>query len=502
MSPSFDSDSPMATAAAAAAATSTGANSFGLGHDYSPSPSYTPAAIYGTDPVQDHVSVSHQRQRPQQYKSPEAFNSQHQLQVAPSQQRGIPQRYHSRAKNNRYQAENENENTANRDDDEEPRQHSPSNTRQSQEGYQMGAYLGPSMDDKELNGVFNSNNDDRDDVDSGPGSGYDEGASELNGLQKQQSAQQPMQNYGASNTDDNSDLSPFSSGQKSRNNYNNQDHSSNLFNGNDEESADEDDVPDRSSPSGSNDDYPRRAVQQWPELMANRDARGRRPAASSAGVKGARKMTAATSTTKTNTKAANNANYYANQYNNNNDHSSMLHDGSATSMASTGNSDDSDDQERKIAPRFNSNGQLMAAANGYAPFGYGASGPVDLGSMLAGLTGAPNNQGYQVYQGDGSNYPGQAYYNQQGNNQNNGRQQLARQASSRNNYNNNNVNNAGYLPQLNGYGPQQQNDQQQQFNADTFAYPRSNPNNGYNNNRDQRENRDTNEDNDNEGDED
>lgn len=509
---------------------------------FNPIPVSQSNAIYGTDPV----NVDHQ------YKGPaRPFNLQHQLQSAPSQQRGVPQprpyghsnQASTRDKDNRYSAANYNNNSNNDDDDDndvnnnhkqnnpndddEPRQLAPSATRQQQqqqqqEGYQMGAYLGPSMDDKELNGVFNSNNDERDDVDSGPGSGYDEGASEMRGsnsggLQKQQSANQPMQNYGMfNNNNDNSDYSPFNqqiNGLKSANRANSENYSNNnnnnQFNGNDEESADEDE-PSSNNYNNNSDDYPRRSVPMSSAKMMHRHPQ----AATSNMVKGNRKLTAATTTaTKTKTKPKS---YSANQYAN-----SMFDDANS---ARTTSDDSADDQERKVVlPRFNNqNGPMIAAANGYAPFGYGASGPVDLGSMLAGLTGQPNNQGYQVYQGDGSaNYPGQEYYNQQGNNNQNQnrqqRQQLARQASSRshsnNNNNGNNLNNynAGYFNPMNpnNYNNQLQLQQQQQFNADGYPHSRqtnsnsnNNNNNNNNSNRDQRENRDTNEDSDNEPDDD
>lgn len=72
------------------------------------------------------------------------------LQQAPSQQRGVPtQHYYSGHEEERDQGS------------------APSNNKHTQD-YQMGAYLGPSMDDKEINGVFNSN-DDRDE-DEGPAS--------------------------------------------------------------------------------------------------------------------------------------------------------------------------------------------------------------------------------------------------------------------------------------------------------------------------------------------
>lgn len=75
------------------------------------------------------------------------------LQQEPSQQRGVPTQH------NYYSGH----------DDERDQGSAPSNNKHTQD-YQMGAYLGPTMDDKELNGVFNSN-DDRDD-DDGP-AGYD-----------------------------------------------------------------------------------------------------------------------------------------------------------------------------------------------------------------------------------------------------------------------------------------------------------------------------------------
>jgi hypothetical protein len=81
------------------------------------------------------------------------------LQQAPSQQRGVPQRYYGGSSS---------------DDDDSPPAGAPSNHGHQQpamanEQYQMGAYLGPTIDDKEIQGAFNSN-DERDDDDS---PGYD-----------------------------------------------------------------------------------------------------------------------------------------------------------------------------------------------------------------------------------------------------------------------------------------------------------------------------------------
>lgn len=270
------------------------------------------------------------------------------LQQAPSQQRGVPQHYYN-----------------SNDDERGDVGSAPSNNKHTQD-YQMGAYLGPSMDDKEINGAFNSN-DERDD-DDGP-AGYD-GPSSAPAMGRGRAA--------ASNTYHNSGGDGYGPAPG----YGRQQGAGSNYAGSagyDEDGADEDDAP-----------VPR-ARHQGGRSSANAAGYGR------SGLSQA-----------------------ASQY-----------------------------QQR------GSSGQPIAAANGYAPYGYG-TGPIDLNGLMAGVNGDPS-AGYQVYQGDGS-YPGANYYQQQA--QQGGRQRPASrsQAASMNNgyygsgnsNSNNNNNNDGYSAPASG----------------------------------------------------
>lgn len=120
-----------------------------------------------SDRARQHQPQTHAQARPYHATSSsynrqkQHYNQQQALQQAPSQQRGIPQHYYGH-NNNQY------------DEDRDQGNAQPSNNKGNTQEYQMGAYLGPTIDDKEINGAFNSN-DDKDD-DDGP-SNYDAGSS-------------------------------------------------------------------------------------------------------------------------------------------------------------------------------------------------------------------------------------------------------------------------------------------------------------------------------------
>lgn len=292
----------------------------------------------------------HQKlQEQQEYRQPQQY-----LQQAPSQQRGVPQHY--------YSSDNQG---ADRDQGS-----APSNSRQTGQEYQMGAYLGPTMDDKEINGAFNGNNDDRDD-DDGPASydaankGVNRNKAASNGAAYRNNPAVDDYGYGPSSgyAQTQGNMAAPSYGHNQGPNY-------------DDDAADEDDAPVHSARGGA------------------RRGSGQR------------------------------------SY------------GGGLSQAAS--------QYQQQAGAYNperSRGPMMAAANGYAPYGY-SNGPIDLSGLMAGMSGGGDpNAGYQVYNGDGS-YPGANYYQQQG--QRGGRNH---QAASMNNgqYNN-------------GYGPSagQENQQQEQ----------------------------------------
>lgn len=228
-----------------------------------------------------------QHQQHQQYQQ----GGQQMMQQAPSQQRGIPQQYYG--------------------NDEDG---APSNNKEAQE-YKMGAYLGPTIDDKEINGVFNSN-DDRDD-DDGPNS-YDGSNANRN--------KAASNLYGHSG--DSYDSSYAAGGAPNANYGRASNRPSNNYNSDQEDAADEDES-------------------NQAELDGRRGRRGQRNGLSQA------------------------ASHFQQQRGG--------HGG----------------RQHQMAP-------MMAAANGYAPFGY--AGPVDLSNLMAGLTGNA-----QVYNGDGSE-PNANYY--------------------------------------------------------------------------------------------
>lgn len=289
------------------------------------------------------------------------------LQQEPSQQRGIPQRFHSAASSSgRYNsADNDN-------DDRYENRRAPSSSRPSHE-YQMGAYLGPQMDDKELNGVFNSN-DERDDADVG---GYDDANGDMRGYRKYAAS---SNSYPREETDSSNPATDGYSYNNNNNNYGGRSsgHSNALpaayrayGAGNpsyDDESADEDEGSSVGPSDGAN---------YGPSAGSMR--RGRNGGSSSS-LRGSLNPAAS---------------------------QSLQHRHKQQSR----NSDKSYNNQQA------NQAQMMTAANGYAPYGY-ASGPVDLTSILNGM-----NPNYQMYQAEA--YPGQAYYNKQGNPSSSGRNQAA-----------------------------------------------------------------------------
>lgn len=274
-----------------------------------------------------------QQAQPQDFRQQEELRNAYaaaSLQQAPS--RGIPQRY----RGNEEGAE-------------------PSNRRPAEEAYQMGAYLGPTIDDKEIQGAFNSKDDERDE-DDGP-AGYEGppggGRSRL-AADASYGASRPS--YGQQD----SYMGPASYGNGQGGAYNN------AQDGNDDDSssADEDDAP------------PKRGAYRRPASL--------------------------------------------------NQAASHQFEGRSRQRAANGD-----------AGRGRRQQQLVAAANGYAPYGQPAGGPID----LSGIVAAANGAGYDVYNGDGS-YPGSGYWQQQ-------QQPRQRAAASANDpYNQQQQWGAG-----NGYGP-------------------------------------------------
>lgn len=264
------------------------------------SPYYGPndSADQADQPSQQHQARPTGRS---QYQNQERALQTARLQQAPSQQRGVPQQYYG----------------AGNDEDQADQGSAPSSPGRHTQEYQMGADLGPTIDDKEMQGVFNSNNDERDDDDGAPaGAGYG-----------------PMggSSGGRSRAASNSAYAPSSP---------------NRYRGpaQDDDAADEEDE------------------------QPARGSNGRRNRA---------------------------RNGYLNQA-----ASQYRQRPSAVGGESSRHGQSQD-----------SNGPMLAAANGYAPYGY-ANGPVDLSSMMAAGMGGPNFGPTQMFQGDGS-YPGANYYQQQ-----------------------------------------------------------------------------------------
>lgn len=262
------------------------------------------------------------------------------LQQAPSQQRGVPTQH-----NNYYSGH----------DDERDQGSAPSNNKHTQD-YQMGAYLGPSMDDKEINGAFNSN-DDRDD-DDGPAS-YD-GPPSSPGFSAGRNRAAASNTYNNNNNIGGEGYGPDGSYGGGRghpqmgvdNGYGAPSSGSANYGSsgyNDDDGADEDDTPTSGIGQGRRGGY-----------------RGMNP-------------------------------------------SSGAHSGYGRNGLSQAAS------QYQQQGSYRGNSPMMAAANsggggGFAGFGYGG-GPVDLQGLMAGVSGDPSS-GYQVYNGDGS-YPGANYYQQQ-----------------------------------------------------------------------------------------
>lgn len=272
------------------------------------------------------------------------------LQQEQSQHRGIPQTYHSASSSNRYKGRHHNE----EDDTDHHQDHgkASSSSRPSQE-YQMGAYLGPSMDDKELNGVFN-NNDDRDDIDAGS---YDDGSNDMRTGYRKHAASSNHYPRDESDVARPGEAYPYGEARQTGSRGSNAAPSYRGYgnSGYDEDSADEDDGPTMRANDGSNGASSRRGrggeyARGYPIGSLNQAASQSRQ---------------------------------------------QRQKGIRNSQKTHGNQDDQNQQ------------LMVAAANGYSPYGY-ASGPVDLTSILSGM-----NPNYQTYQAD--TYPGQNYYNQQGN---------------------------------------------------------------------------------------
>lgn len=257
------------------------------------------------------------------------------LQQAPSQQRGVPTQH-----NNYYSGH----------DDERDQGSAPSNNKHTQD-YQMGAYLGPSMDDKEINGAFNSN-DERDE-DDGP-AGYDgPSSSSTGGGRNRAAASDSYHNNNYINTGGGGGYGADSNHGRGQQMGVVGGYGAPSYGGSssyDEDSADEDDGP------------------------ASGMSQGRRGS-------GQRAM----------------------------DPSSGAHLGYGRSGLSQAAS-----QYQQQGSFRGGNSPMMAAANsgGFgAGFGGYSGGPVDLQGLMAGVSGDPSS-GYQVYNGDGS-YPGANYYQQQ-----------------------------------------------------------------------------------------
>lgn len=312
-----------------------------------------PSSYHSTDASGEGADSDEPQRIAQRGRHPSGGRQQH-LQQAPSQHREIPQHYYG--------------SSASSDGEDRDQGSAPSNQKPAQE-YQMGAYLGPTMDDKELNGVFNSNDERDDDEAPGASAGYDDSSmGRANGGGRAAASQQYQregEGYGP----------PASGYERSP---------SRPQSGYDEDSADEED-----------------------DNSASHPAQGRRGGRARYSGSGG-------------------LNQAASQY---------------------------QQQDSQSGP--GQQGQMMAAANGYVPYGY-ANGPVDLTGLISGL-GSDPNQGYQAYNGDGS-YPGANYYQQQ---QRGGQRGGRNQAES---MNNGYYQNQGYGP--NGGGWQQRQPQANQGDSD------------------------------------
>lgn len=319
------------------------------------------------------------------------------LQQAPSQHRRIPQHYYGQPMSDGSSGGDGSDNNNNHDhhhhhsqadQDDRDQGTAPSNNNNNKHGnsdYQMGAYLGPTIDDKEINGAFNSNNDDRDE---------DDGPSSYEGPTGR------GQHKAASNAYNNNDLSGYGSGSP------NSDESASSYGQQPSSAVDSGNfrMPQADSVSnydedGADEDEP--SSVQGPRSSSSSSSAG---GSSGRGRQSNRGLSQA-----------------ASQY----------------------------QQQGSNGAAHRAAGPMLAAANGYAPFGY-AAGPVDLTGLMAGLNGAGDpNAGYQVYNGDGS-YPGANYYQQQ---QQPGQRGARNQAASMSNYNTND----GYGPMQGHYGGQRAN---------------------------------------------
>lgn len=168
-----------------------------------------PGYYSGQDEGQEVQSQAQARPQPVSSR----YNQHQGLQQSPSQQSRIPQHYYN----------NQNEGEELRDQGS-----APSNHKGTQESYQMGAYLGPTIDDKEINGAFNSN-EDRDE-DDGPASYDGMGA----GGRGESAGYAPQANYVASSASSGYTRRPGGAA--------NYDPAADS-NGNEDDWADEDDMP-------------------------------------------------------------------------------------------------------------------------------------------------------------------------------------------------------------------------------------------------------------------
>lgn len=389
-------------------------------HPDSSAASYYPSHQHHGTPMDEAAHLAHQHQlQPQpQMERPDGLR----MQQSPSQQRGVPQQYYHRQSQHQPQRHhnlqqqqmmdyhqqqqqqqqqqmdsNLNSNldggfiNNQEDNDERDQGAAPSNHRQrnnnqngaqNQNGpsdYQMGAYLGPVIDDKEINTAFNSNNDDDE-----PAS-YDGHSN--SGLRNKAASSA----YGTNHEDPSSASYPMGGGQASadegdsQQGYGNQHQSPRPMSGGeqsrgyhgagyDEDSVDEDESPAAQRPRGS----------------GNRPLRGVLSGAAS---------------------------HYRQQ--------GGYGSGSGGSSA-VDNGDQGEQQALAGGYKHQSAANMMAAANGYAPFGY-ANGPVD----LTGLMNGGGGDSFALYGAGAGAYPGANPYGQPQQGQRGGRNQ----AASMNNYN-------------------------------------------------------------------
>ena len=344
-----------------------------------------------------------QQHHQQQHQQKQLYHHQQALQQAPSQERGIPQHYY--ASKSRPVLGGAHDNGQTNDDEDIGAPSSPARKQHlAAQNYRMGAYLGPTIDEKEIQGAFNSNSDDKDD-DEGSSASYMGGASGNHGADNRQraaggygSAAEAGPYRGASESSYGQPGGEGGFGPPEMASYGAaRSHGAFADGGNRHQGPRDDSGPSFNDDSGADEDDESTAGRAADRQYTPRFRTSSSPALSQA----------------------------ASDYN----------------------------QRRQRNRSHGSSGggnqqQMLAAANGYAPFGYANGGPIDLSSLMAGGPGA-----YEVYNGDGS-YPGQDYYQQQGNN-NGGRSGRHSQAAS-SMMNNNGAGPYGYN---NGQQQQQQRNQ-------------------------------------------